>query len=675
MANNQFEIHRKVTDICPRIILPDTIQQEQATLDPRLSQWLDRIEHNPEIEIEDRSSNGQVAGTLQMLSHVHQKRWNAQGYPGLFSDQRFEDFQRNLAQALARRDRIWMKNLVYQGNNLATHMGFTFNGHVYTYLSDHDQTQSPDPTTATVTENPVLWELVQDAITANKQVVDLGRGSADYKFDWASTMNRNWELRIRTSPSKQLAAKMSYVKQRGYYHIRQLHSRIRYETHILQTLTEEHGHGWALPTYLIKAARRFMQRLQWEQQRYKLKNPHPSISAQDWPKSSKLAPVKLNRNFRSDTYTEAVDSHNESDFRLDIIRTPSDLPVIQSSWDALATSMGSPMLSYPWFYASSMAFGGRSPLYVMTLKDKKDNIRAIAPLGRKESMPPRFELLGSSILREPSSLLYTDPVALRVAIQKMLDLNQPITLRGLRLYGPVSKILEQELKQRSYRSKKSSARIPYVAIRKSWEEFEREDISSSRRSSFRRLKRKAEKHGPLRLEVVTPTPENVASYLEQVYRIEAANWKGRAGTAIQTHPTLNVFFRILAHQMAEQGRLRLYFLNVGDKMVAVQYNLMYDQQLWIYKIGYDEQWAWCSPGILLMHEVIKHSFAQSLEAVEFLGTDASWLHIWATDWHSLRSYELYPKNVVGSLARPRDLLQQAYHKIEARIRERRAMNI
>jgi CelD/BcsL family acetyltransferase involved in cellulose biosynthesis len=321
-----------------------------------------------------------------------------------------------------------------------------------------------------------------------------------------------------------------------------------------------------------------------------------------------------------------------------------------------------------------MAFGGRNPLHIMMVKDDYDTIRAILPLGRKENFPPRYELLGSSILREPGGLLYSDQTVLRAVIHRLLDINQPITLRRLLISDPVAEVLDEELNNRSYRKNLFTERIPFVSIQTTWEQFEQEHLSSSRRSSFRRLKRKAEKHGPVRMVMVQPKPEEVDTYLDQIYRIEAANWKGRAGTAIQTHPTLAVFFRVLAQQMAQRNHLRFYFLKVGDQTVAAQFSLIYKQRLWIFKIGYDEEWAWCSPGILLMHEVVKFSFNESLQAVEFLGNDAAWLHIWATDWHQLVNYELYPRNVIGTLARPRDLLQKKYHQIDARFRRRRAMN-
>jgi CelD/BcsL family acetyltransferase involved in cellulose biosynthesis len=138
------------------------------------------------------------------------------------------------------------------------------------------------------------------------------------------------------------------------------------------------------------------------------------------------------------------------------------------------------------------------------------------------------------------------------------------------------------------------------------------------------------------------------------------------GTAMKTHPTLSKFFRNFAKLTSEQGRLHLFFLKVGDQNVAVQFTMVYANRLWIYKIGFDEDWAWCSPGILLMNKVVKYCFENDLERCEFLGHDESWLHIWANGFRELISYKIYPKTLTGKLVKLSDRLRAYYHKMKAK---------
>ncbi|NIV15381.1 MAG: GNAT family N-acetyltransferase [Aliifodinibius sp.] len=145
--------------------------------------------------------------------------------------------------------------------------------------------------------------------------------------------------------------------------------------------------------------------------------------------------------------------------------------------------------------------------------------------------------------------------------------------------------------------------------------------------------------------------------------VEAANWKGKMGTAIKTHDTLQKFFTELAYLMCKENYLRLFFLKVNGEPIATQYAIEHSNRLWILKIGYDERWGNFSPGTLLMDRVVKYCFDQKLEACEFLGNNDDWLHDWATGVHELVSYKIYPKTVTGILTEYQDQLAESYHNV------------
>jgi hypothetical protein len=87
------------------------------------------------------------------------------------------------------------------------------------------------------------------------------------------------------------------------------------------------------------------------------------------------------------------------------------------------------------------------------------------------------------------------------------------------------------------------------------------------------------------------------------------------------------------------------FLRTEGKPAASQLMLDYGNRLWVLKVGYDETFSRCSPGILLMHNVVREAFERGYHAFEFLGSNEPWVKIWKPELHrneTVRRYILPP---------------------------------
>ena len=95
----------------------------------------------------------------------------------------------------------------------------------------------------------------------------------------------------------------------------------------------------------------------------------------------------------------------------------------------------------------------------------------------------------------------------------------------------------------------------------------------------------------------------------------------------------------------------------------MQIGLEHANRFWVLKIGYDEKWAKCSPGIQLTMETIRYAFDRGLEAYEFLGSDEPWLHAWARQSHSYTSIGFYPLGFCGLYGLGVDVYNHVVRKI------------
>jgi hypothetical protein len=87
-------------------------------------------------------------------------------------------------------------------------------------------------------------------------------------------------------------------------------------------------------------------------------------------------------------------------------------------------------------------------------------------------------------------------------------------------------------------------------------------------------------------------------------------------------------------------------------------------RFWVLKIGYDEQWARCSPGIQLTMETIKYAFDRGLDGYEFLGSEESWQAMWPHDHRPFISVSVYPISPGGLWAIVTDLRRSVWRRFQ-----------
>ncbi len=150
--------------------------------------------------------------------------------------------------------------------------------------------------------------------------------------------------------------------------------------------------------------------------------------------------------------------------------------------------------------------------------------------------------------------------------------------------------------------------------------------SAKLRQNLRSRRRRLEEVGPVRVEELEGGA--IDAFLERGFALEAAGWKGREGTAIAKDPATRGFYRELAHEAARLGWLSLWGLSAGDRLVAFQFGLRAGGRQYLPKPAYDEGLGFCSPGQLLMEEVLESCRRRGLAEFDFLGPSMAWKRDW-----------------------------------------------
>lgn len=111
------------------------------------------------------------------------------------------------------------------------------------------------------------------------------------------------------------------------------------------------------------------------------------------------------------------------------------------------------------------------------------------------------------------------------------------------------------------------------------------------------------------------------------------------------------FFRRFFRKACEEGLLRIAFMRIDGRPVAMQMALEWADRFWLFKIGYDEEFRDCSPGNLLMLHTLAYAASRRLTTYELLGNIERWISdFWTKEYACCCSLRTYPANPRGVAA-------------------------
>lgn len=325
-----------------------------------------------------------------------------------------------------------------------------------------------------------------------------------------------------------------------------------------------------------------------------------------------------------------------------VCRDGRDLESLHGLWSELQETMhASPMARTEWCQAFIESFArNHSQRVLLASCYSKGSLQAAVPFYRKGILGLGFlELASSGELYEPTDLLYRDTQSLGYILDGVLaTFKLPIVLERQPGNSDTLEFITHRLKNAYKVRRRSRPASPSVALGSDPDQV----LNSGRRSDLRRMLKRAEKRGEVRFEVVSPTERDLPGLMETAYRIEAAGWKGDNGSALLQDAAAKVFFDRYAVLATHAGIFRMAFMYVDGQAIATQIMIECGSSLWLLKIGFDEAYAECSPGNLLMMEVIRYACRQHLKSCEFLGVAANWTRMWTNTEYATERVTIFP---------------------------------
>ena len=335
---------------------------------------------------------------------------------------------------------------------------------------------------------------------------------------------------------------------------------------------------------------------------------------------------------------------------------------LQSVISSISVSSPTPMLHDIWMHACAAASEPGSLFEFLSVQHEETPAAACA-FSRRPGVFPLLTLLGAEDIWLPTDTHYRDEVAADLLAEGLAKHGLPARFGHFPGDSAFIGALRSASRGKGLVLATNLGGAPYIRFDESWREPEKK-LKSKRRSDLRRCRKKAEALGAVAFEMAAPNPDNVDCLMDEAMAVEASGWKGRSGTALAADQYLNAFFRRYARLAADRGILRLAFLRIDGRAVAVQIAAECDNAFWGFKSGYDETYRDVAPGMILFLEVVRYAANSGVATHEFLGKSAPWMRDWATDERPLVGLRYYPFNVAGAAA----VTSDAFAELQSRVK-------
>jgi len=308
---------------------------------------------------------------------------------------------------------------------------------------------------------------------------------------------------------------------------------------------------------------------------------------------------------------------------------------LAGEWDALSARCGDRLFHRHDFMRLWLQhFAGDAALRLLVLRDPGRQLVAVLPLlatqRRMYGMPVREWQSAANLHSCRFDLLADDPLQAAGCFIEFLRQRRDwdvLRLIDVPVDGQARPLVVAAARAGIAAGCWDSVQSPYIPLPRRWSELEA-GLHGKFRANLRRRRRRLAEQGTITLERYAGG-DALASRLDEGLALEASGWKGQAGSAIRQDPQTHAFYRALAAESADKGRLALWFLRVDGRAIAFQFALEHGGRLLLLKPAYDEAFGDSSPGQLLMEDVLRDAIDRGLQEFDFLGPDMPWKRDWA----------------------------------------------
>jgi hypothetical protein len=189
-------------------------------------------------------------------------------------------------------------------------------------------------------------------------------------------------------------------------------------------------------------------------------------------------------------------------------------------------------------------------------------------------------------------------------------------LSNIPVVSLTGRLLKRIMGNRPFQSDISQV-CPYIPLPSRIEDFH-STLSGNMRNTIKRRRRNLFKKYDKVEFVEWKNPDEIDSAMEKMFELHEKRWMVVNHKGNLTRSDVREFQRKIARMFLNSDMLRLYFLRVQGKDVAVLYIFKYNNRLFYYQGGWDPEWSSDRVGSILTHFVIEDAIEKGFSEYDLL---------------------------------------------------------
>lgn len=190
-----------------------------------------------------------------------------------------------------------------------------------------------------------------------------------------------------------------------------------------------------------------------------------------------------------------------------------------------------------------------------------------------------------------------------------------------------------------------------IKLPTSWNQYLAK-FDRDRRNRIRRLRRKLETDLGARF-YVWDDGQALKPVIAQLIALHRLRWKNREnGGAFRSQAYVGLHSELI-HACFERGWLRLYCLEINQRLAAIYYCYRFRNEIFYFQSGFDPAFEAYSPGQALLGFAVEHAIGEGNQIFDLLKGDHHYKSQWANSSRETTGVAVYRPTLAGRMAKLR----------------------
>jgi CelD/BcsL family acetyltransferase involved in cellulose biosynthesis len=303
-------------------------------------------------------------------------------------------------------------------------------------------------------------------------------------------------------------------------------------------------------------------------------------------------------------------------FELEIVRTEERFQELEEEWSGLYAECipGNPFLSFEWSAACRTHVCRRSDLFVVTAR-AGGRLVGVAPLRRERISGFRVvRFLAGGWSDYSGFLCHPDtPEAEPALLEALAGAEREWDLLALRqLAREFTRLPHVRLPKGLGAETLSGEGSPYVAFAGDWQSLCAEGPGWLK--GVQKRVRRFQRDGGT---VQRLKGDRAAEAITTAAQIESQSWQAQYGDPIFQRQSVRELFAEALRELEGRGELELWLAEMEGKPIAYEINFLSPDRIWLYRGGYDQEYARYGPGSVLEFYSIRTAWEEGRREYDY----------------------------------------------------------